>query len=84
MARVVGDEGQSHEAEIEELGELVEQGARRTLDVAGPGKHVGDAADALELPRRVRAPALAGTATAKNGTQEQDGGRGAAERANGR
>ncbi len=36
VARIVGDEGQSREAEVEELRELVEQRACGALDVAGP------------------------------------------------
>src|SRR4029079_107970 len=84
LAPVVGDDGQRGEAEVEELGELVEQGARDAFDVRGPGELVGDAADALELPRRISPPALPGAAATQHGRQKRYGGRGAAERANGR
>src|SRR5204862_8271490 len=69
---------------VEELGELVEQCAGDAFDVRGPCQLVGDAADALELLRAAGSAAGLRAAAAENGRQDQYGGRGAAERADGR
>src|SRR4029077_10336467 len=69
--------------DVEELRKLVEQRAGDALDVGAPRQLGGHAAHALELPLTGRAPG-ARSATAKDREQEQRGGRGAAERANGR
>jgi hypothetical protein len=82
LAPVLRDEGQRDEADFEELRELVEQRACDALDVRAARELAGDAADALELPRRVVSSALPRAAAAKNRTQERRCGRGAAERAN--
>ena len=84
LVSVVGDERERRETDVEELRDLVEQRPRDALDVCAPRQLVGDAADALELPRAAGSPALLRAAAAENGRQEQHGGRGAAERANGR
>ena len=80
---VVGDEGEGDEADVEELRKLVEQRAGDALDVGAPRQLVGHAAHALELPLAGRTSGTR-SATAKDREQKQRGGRGAAERANGR
>ncbi len=82
--RIVGDVRERNEADVEERGQLVEQCPRHPVDVRAPREHVGDAADALELPGRVGSARVLLAAPTKDRRQEHQRGRGAAERANGR
>jgi hypothetical protein len=83
LAPIVGDEGESDEADVEKRCELIEQRPRDALDVRAPCELVGDAADALELPAG-RTAGVARAGTAANRRQERHCGRSAAECANGR